>query len=140
MTPKTFKAGTKVACYCPSYEIFNALIQYAKTKGVPIHRGTIADVRVTYSGYKSLQFDGIDVCATCTEVGSPSKTWISVDEWIKYCDNYKQDQLVLTAEYTAKIDFENKIVNVGCQKIPFDKVKSLYYMIKGKTSPIAIAA
>jgi len=37
--------------------------------------------------------------------------------------------LQLTSDYTAVVHIKEKIVEVGCQKIPFDKVKELYELI-----------
>jgi len=35
-------------------------------------------------------------------------------------------ELRLTSDYTAAIDLKNKVINVGCQTISFDKVEELY--------------
>jgi hypothetical protein len=39
---------------------------------------------------------------------------------------YKYTSIKLTDQYTAVIDRDNRVVNVGCQVIPFDKVMELY--------------
>ncbi len=36
----------------------------------------------------------------------------------------------LTDDYEAVVDYSGKIVKVGCQNIPFSKVKELYNLIK----------
>jgi len=35
-------------------------------------------------------------------------------------------ELRLTSDYMATVDLQNKVIKVGCQVIPFDKVEELY--------------
>ena len=35
----------------------------------------------------------------------------------------------LTKDYEAIVDYKTKFVTVGCQKIPFDRVDELHYLI-----------
>ena len=40
--------------------------------------------------------------------------------------------LKLTSDYSAVVDYKESIVNVGCQKIPFNKVEELHKLINQK--------
>jgi hypothetical protein len=51
---------------------------------------------------------------------------ISIDEMMEEIKSYKYTKIKLTDQYTAVIDRDNRVVNVGCQVIPFDKVMELY--------------
>ena len=39
------------------------------------------------------------------------------------------DDVKLNADYTARIDRKNKIVNVGCQRFTFESINNLYVAI-----------
>jgi hypothetical protein len=51
---------------------------------------------------------------------------ISIDEMMDEMKNCKYTSIKLTDQYTAVIDRDNRVVNVGCQVISFDKVMELY--------------
>jgi len=55
-----------------------------------------------------------------------NKTVISIDEMMEEIKKYKHTRIKLTDQYTAVIDRDNRVVNVGCQVISFDKVMELY--------------
>lgn len=56
--------------------------------------------------------------------------WTDALVYAKECyKSTKEETLELTSINTAKIDRENEFVEVGCQKIPFDKVNELYMLI-----------
>lgn len=46
----------------------------------------------------------------------------------------KEYKLELTTEYTAVVDKENKVVRVGCQTIPFEKVEELIKIINNDST------
>jgi hypothetical protein len=59
---------------------------------------------------------------------------VSLTEMIELLEKYDvPDKLRLTSDYIAIVNRENKIVEVGCQKIPFDKVNELYELINKDT-------
>lgn len=45
---------------------------------------------------------------------------------ILLCNPLEIVEIELTGDYTAKIDITNKVVYVGCQAIPFNKLKEVY--------------
>jgi len=126
----TFKDTSTVVCL--TYDIWKALLSYASDKNIPIYNK--ADYTPDrYSAYPNLTFLKNELCGSShnkrLDIG---RDWISIEEFIEYCDNYEKEQpikLSLTNDYDAVVDKVNKIVNVGCQKIPFSKVEELYKLI-----------
>jgi hypothetical protein len=127
---KTFRSNVSVVCY--NWEIKNFLVQYALEKGVPVFSDTISDTissaKETYDTYPNLTFCHDEICGTSAGI-EERKTWISVNEFMEYCDNWSASQPVtfkLTNDYDAKIDKVNKVVKVGCQTILYDVIDALY--------------
>ena len=59
-----------------------------------------------------------------------SDTWNSRYAGPKYSFSRTEDEVFdLETEWTDAVDHENGIVEVGCQKISFDKVNQLYKLI-----------
>jgi len=54
----------------------------------------------------------------------------TLEEVINLMTKFKENHLKLNNDYTAVINWKNKVVHVGCQKIPFEKVLQLAKLIK----------
>lgn len=119
---KTFQQNTVV--HVPNVELFGFMIDYAKSKNVPVH--TTKDA--WGDGYRNLNFYHGELCGNSADFLSNSYKyeWITIEEFFNYCDNWKNNVIQLTDEYKAEIDKEKKVVKVGCQTIPFDKIKQVY--------------
>jgi hypothetical protein len=123
---RTFRSNVSVVC-C-NWEIKNFLLEYALKVGVPVFSDTINDVKEMYDTYPNLTFFRDEICGTSAGI-EDRKNWISVNEFMEYCDNWSASQPVtfkLTNDYDAEIDKTNKIVKVGCQTIPYDVIDALY--------------
>lgn len=132
-TKQTFKVDMCVAT--PSKEIKESLYKYAKSKGVPVYVDAMC--AEYFEDYRNIVFSGTgnELCGNCSKLDDKTKTWITIEQFIEYCDNWEECRpktLKLTDDYTAKLDFQNNIVEVGCQKIDFEKVLQLAEMIKMK--------
>lgn len=111
----------------PNKEIYWEMIEYARLKGVPICSDTH---KSDWDKYPNIIFTSSKLTGNRSKYGDTSHTWITMEEFFECCDNWKPSSLKLTSDYTAQIDFENKIVKVGCQSIPFEKVMELSKMIQ----------
>ena len=49
---------------------------------------------------------------------------------LQFVEKGKRKAVKLNNQYTAKIDYENQIIEVGCQTIPFSKVEELAEVIR----------
>lgn len=111
----------------PNEQMFEALIDYAKSNGVPVYNGTSVS---SYKEYKRLVFTGVHICGCDT---TRRLNPITIDQFIEYCDNWMElkgrNLLQLNEQYTAEINRENKEVKVGCQTIPFEKIDELHKLI-----------
>jgi len=123
---KTFSPNVSVICRDLSVKKF--LVEYALKKGVPVYASTIHDTREGDGYYPNLTFSVNEICGTYSSLKDPLKTWISIDEFMEYCDNWENQskEIKLTNDYNAQIDKVNKIVTVGCQKIPYYVIDELY--------------
>jgi len=124
---KTFSSDVSVVCRDLSVKKF--LVQYALSKGVPVFNVTRADIIEGIPTYPNLTFSSDEICGTYSGSENKSKTWISVDEFMDYCDNWEECQpkpIQLTNDYDAKIDKARKVVRVGCQTISYEVIDALY--------------
>ena len=106
-------------------ELFEFLVNYARSKNVPVYEGTCKD---SYNdGFRHLWFNGSVFCGNTSSCSiSKHKT---VEEFMALCDEWNNDDVKLNADYTARIDRKNKIVNVGCQRFTFESINNLYVAI-----------
>ena len=133
--PMTFT--NNVAIYCKgSFELKKFLVKYAYEKGVPIYLQTMRDVNVGNeldfpnlifsNNYIVGTFIAPDIWLTSDRVSS----WISVDEFLTYCDNWEEANNFVTVplnkEYGATINKKERTVTVGCQKFTFDAIENLH--------------
>jgi len=123
---KTFTKN--MAVETPTNSLKHSLLRYAKDKGVPVYTGAFNS---DYEEYPNICFDGNELCGTSSsrKYLGEEKTFITIDEFIKYCDNWEKQTLQLTSDYKAVVDYSKSIVNVGCQAIPFSKINELFYLI-----------
>ncbi len=63
------------------------------------------------------------------------RTVTSITEFISLFTT-SEKTVILNDQYTAKINYDEKVVEVGCQKIAFEKVKELYDGIVNKEIPL----
>jgi len=112
----------------PNAEIYQQLIDYAKSKGVPVFKHCSS---IHISDFPNLSFNNKEICGNGGNYGSSSKDWITFEQFFEYCDNWKDSQPVkikLNSEYSAEII--NGKVKVGCQTFEFDAIEKLYNAIK----------
>jgi hypothetical protein len=107
-----------------SKKIKEALLSVAKYNGL-----TVCEVYEESNGYPIFLFspsgdeDKINVFGTCHEEGY---TKVNLEEIMILLTSPKPVVIELTKQYSAVIDKVNEIVHVGCQSIPFDKIKEVY--------------
>lgn len=110
----------------PNAELYEWLINYAKSKWVPVHEGTN---KFYYKEYPRLAFisNEINGCGTNDLHGL---NLITIEQFIEYCDNWEEVKgkahLKLNEEYTAEINREKKQVLFS---ISFEKIDELHKMI-----------
>jgi predicted nucleic acid-binding Zn ribbon protein len=132
--PMTFT--NNVAIYCKgSFELKKFLVKYAYEKGVPIYTQTMRDVideAGNKSDYPNLIFSNNHIVGTYISPDGTSNrasSWISVDEFLTYCDNWKEANNFVTVplnkEYSATINKKERTVTVGCQKFTFEAIENL---------------
>lgn len=125
---KSFEQGMTLG-KIPNQEIYGQLLDYAKSKDVPIYYGSSAD---NFDAYPNITFDSNNqLCGNYANYGDTGRNWITFEQFFEYCDNWEDNQPVkikLNSEYTAEII--NGKVKVGCQTFEFDAIKKLYNAIK----------
>ena len=106
-------------------ELFEFLVNYARSKNVPVYEATCKD---SYNaGFRHLWFNGSIFCeATPSCAINNHKT---VEEFIALCDEWANNDVKLNDSYTANIDRKNQIVHVGCQQFSFESINNLYVAI-----------
>jgi len=111
----------------PKNQIFyTACIDLALAHDVPVYKGTVEDKAIDFPKYPILKYDGTNIIGSRSGGGY---TELSLDKFEEFCKSY--DGVQLNEEYTARIDRKNRVVIVGCQTIPFEKVLRLAELIKG---------
>jgi hypothetical protein len=131
--PITFTLGISIHCK-GSFELKKFLVDYASEKGVPIYGETMKDVNTgRETDYPNLLFNNGHIVGTATSPYDNSRlgiTWISIDEFINYCDNWEEAKNIVTVplniDYGATINKKEKTVTVGCQKFTFDAIENLH--------------
>jgi hypothetical protein len=110
-----------------------SLIQYASAKGVPVYCGTADELEQRADSYHevwpNLIFVRGELCGNRSLASSTGHTWISVEQFKQYCDNWAALApfvMRLTDSYSAKVSRAEQVVIVGCQTIPFAKIKEVY--------------
>jgi hypothetical protein len=124
-----------VAIHCKgSFELKKFLVNYASKKGVSVYGETMRDVNVGNGelDYPNLIFSNNHIVGTLITPKGESKrvtAWISVDEFLTYCDNWKEANNYVTVplnkEYGATINKRERTVTVGCQKFTFEAIENL---------------
>jgi hypothetical protein len=103
-------------------DVQEAIMLLLKSKGVPVYEG----VYFPDTKYPYLSYDGERITQTRSEKAEGDyKDIDSVEEFISSFTK-PNPVLELTNDYKAVVNYKNSIVEVGCQRIPFDKVKELY--------------
>lgn len=108
-------------------ELYTFAIEYAKKKGVPVYEGTYKDRETDFGEYPYLKYDVTYVVGAQHLGRLPI---INIEQFVEWCDKYKNSTLKLNSSYVAEIDYAEKIVKVGCQSFSFKKVEELYNLIK----------
>jgi len=83
--------------------------------------------------YRYYYLDFLDkTLGATTKEQTKGNTVIKAADFIKHILEYSDKVLIeLNPDYTAKVDKNEKVVRVGCQTIPFDKIKELYEATQG---------
>ena len=129
---KTFTKDDEIAVDCKgSLALKKFLVEYALSKNVPVFGGTLEHIKSNNGEFPNIAWSCNEVCGTHSTPDNNryNKTWISVEEFMDYCDNYKQTTVRLNNEYSAEINTDDKTIKVGCQVISFEAVRELYEAI-----------
>lgn len=134
---RTFQQNDCV--HAPHPALQKALIDYAVSKGVPVYRVTNANAGdESYPmSWPNIIFNFHRIMDNLSIEGHPDNNWITVKEFYEYCDNWKECHRVtvqMNDKYAAKINAQDKTVEVGCQTFTFDKVLELADKIKQTTN------
>jgi len=107
---------------------FKALIEIAKLKDLSICETYLEEGREMWSifQFNVVPDEGYHIVGCQHTTGAEIK---SLEKMIDILYNTTIESLKLTKDYTAILDRENFVVRVGCQEIPFNKVKELYDLI-----------
>ena len=114
----------------PNAEIYQQLVDYAKSKGVPVYKETVKE---EYPRWPNLAFVSSELFSSelCGNCGVEGKEIITFEQFFQYCDNWSKCQPVtvkLNDDYTAKI--EGNTVKVGCQTFEFEAIERMYNAMK----------
>ena len=132
-SPMTFTNNVAIHCN-GSFELKKFLVNYAYEKGVPIYTQTMRDVideADNKSDFPNLIFKDYIVGTYISPDGTSNRasSWISVHEFLTYCDNWEEANNLVTVplnkEYDATINKRERTVTVGCQKFTFDAIENL---------------
>jgi hypothetical protein len=107
-------------------ELFEFLINYARSKDVPVYSGSSKSSYI--EGFHHFNFDGEHFSGNL----KPNRKEVSVEEFIALCDEWAKTDVKLNSNYTAKIDRVHKIVHVGCQQFTFESISNLHRAICNK--------
>lgn len=130
MGKRTFKENDCLG-NIPNAEIYDTLVNYARSKGVPVsHYG------LCHREYPNLSFNirGGLLCIGPNRTPYPSnnRNWITFEQFFEYCDNWKECQVkeIRTgAGGIAKIDFETRMVMYGNAAMAFDTIREIFNAI-----------
>jgi len=112
-----------------SNELKKMLIEVAKTKGLNVC--TLFEEQMGRWDFAFNEDDIPDDIIYGIRDSVREYKEVTIGEMLDVILNFKVAEKVrLTKDYTAIIDQKNKVVNVGCQTIPFEKVVELYNKIK----------
>jgi hypothetical protein len=112
-----------------SNELKKMLIEVAKIKGINVC--TLFEEEVDIWCFAFDPGGDYDIIYGTNDDSIRKYKEITVGGMLDAILNFKVPVKVqLTNDYTAIIDQENKVVKVGCQTIPFEKVVELYNKIK----------
>jgi hypothetical protein len=78
------------------------------------------DLTIEYDG------DGLDIVEVYGYSSNMDATSLSTRDRTLLWKRDRPVELRLTSDYVATVDLQNKVVKVGCQVIPFNKVEELY--------------
>jgi len=122
------KNGTSVECRSKA-EAWG-IIKTLEMMNVPIYYQTAR--RQDEMGFPNVIWVDGSICRTkATPSEDPHRVWLSVDEFIALFDPANQpEQLPKVYGKTPVIQDGGKILKVGCQKIPFEAVKTIYKAMK----------
>jgi len=112
----------------PNGEIKDALYRLAESKGIKVH-GAYGN----YHEYPCIGWDGDSLAG----LGNAIRKIITIDEFITNVNNFfpTNNKLELSGKYTATIFNHSQTVAIGCQTIPFDKLKEIHNFISKPTNP-----
>ena len=130
--PMTFTDNVAIHCK-GSFELKKFLVNYASKKRVSIYGETMRDVNVGNElDFPNLIFSINHIVGTLISPDGTSdraSSWISVDEFLTYCDNLEEANNFVTVplnkEYGATINKRERTVTVGCQKFTFEAIENL---------------
>jgi len=87
--------------------------------------------RYLKEGFGNYPFFTLDGSVVFGSIHSVDAKVVSIDKMIELLSG-KRSELKLNDDYTAIINHEDEVVEVGCQKFGFDKIEELYNFIKNK--------
>lgn len=107
---------------------FKALIEIARLKQLSICETYLEEGRLIWPifQFNVVPDEGYSIVGGQHTTGAEIK---SFEKMIDILYNTTVESFKLTDDYTAVLDRENFVVKVGCQEIPFNKVKELYDLI-----------
>jgi len=107
--------------------VFGMLLSIAKSKKITVCESYIEDGIKEWPLFVFNPKDETQISGQKRTLGDEE---VTLEEMIELLENYdRSDRLELTSDYTAVINRGEKIVEVGCQKIPFDKVNELFELV-----------
>lgn len=106
---------------------FNALITIAKNKELSVCTHYQSEGHEKWPWFIFRSVEGEILGMRSTEYDSSK---ISFEEMIEKMMNFVPNFLRLNEEYTAVVNREKRVIEVGCQKFTFEKVEELYNFIK----------
>lgn len=127
---RTFQANDTI--FCVNDDMQESLYKYAISKGVPVFPNAIFPIngrKEYYIDWKNIAFSRKVLSGNNMDKNAPTQNWITVEQFIEYCDSWKQLQvkiMPLSDNYDITIDYNDKIILAGCQTITFEKVKEIY--------------
>lgn len=127
----------------PNKQTKNVLYDLAKEAGIPVWEGAWDSNYGEYpnivwsADFFRLSGNGISLYSIKERASKGLAGILSIDDFVRAVEDFKTTQKIfipLTPDYTARMYYEEEIIEVGCQKISFDKVLEIAEAIKKSKS------
>lgn len=104
--------------------VYTFCVDFALSNGINVYDGTIKDKDTDINDYPYLKW--YPEKQLLIGIGENTSYVASLDEFIEWCISHTQSKVKINDKYTAIIHHDKKVIEVGCQIIPYDIVLQIY--------------